>query len=430
VGGKASHLAHNQIEVDSISTPRTNMTELYSHQKDFLNLNPNKSSLVWSCGTGKTRTALEWSKLAPHYSILVICPKALKANWIREIKKYGGENGKLNYWQVLTKEEFRANWEKIDWHATVIVDEVHNGFLTPNFKSQMSKALRSYLKKNQVPRVLLLSATVYTSSPWNIYNLAFYTGHVWNWATFKNKYFYDVQMGFRRIPMPKKNIEKQLAEDVKKIASVIDIHDVMDVPLQNHLDPEYFALSKEQEKAIKDNYDPLPIVRYTAQHEIENGILIGNEFREDQVFESDKMERIKQLCEENKKVAIVCRYNKQIDELSRLGFGKPLFVIRGDVSDRDAITLLAEQAKECIVLIQADCAEGYQLPSFELCIFASQSYSYTKWEQICGRFLRMDKPSRTTFMYLLTEGESIDQAVFDSVKNRQNFQIELYKNPS
>ena len=79
------------------------------------------------------------------------------------------------------------------------------------------------------------------------------------------------------------------------------------------------------------------------------------------------------------------------------------------------------------MLIQADCAEGYQLPSFGVCVFVSMSYSYVKWVQLCGRFLRMDKPSRTTFIYLLTEGESIDQAVFDSVKNKKNFQIELYK---
>lgn len=381
--------------------------------------------MVWSCGTGKTRTAIEWAKLSGK-EMLVICPKALKANWIREINKFGYEG----FYKVITKEEFRKDWERIGIYSQLIVDEVHNGFLTPNFKSVMSKSLRAYIKKNKTPRVLLLSATVYTSSPWNIYNLAHYTGHIWNYQEFKYKYFTEIRMGMRWIPVAKKGIEKQLSDEVKKIASVVDIHDCMDVPLQLHMDPEYFALTREQQKAIKDNYDPLPIVRYMAQHEIENGVLLGNEFREDQVFECDKNDRIRQLVEENKKVAIICRYNKQIDELVRFGFGKPVFVIRGDVSDRDGITLLAEQSKECVVLIQADCAEGYQLPSFELCIFASMSYSYTKWEQICGRFLRMDKPSRTTFMYLLTEGESIDQAVYDAIKRKESFQIELYEKRS
>lgn len=392
---------------------------LYQHQKDFLVLNPNKSSLVWSCGTGKTRTAIEWSKKC-EIATLVICPKSLYANWMREFKKWDG------WAYITTKEDFRRDYIDIIPYGQVIVDEVHNGFLTPMFKSQMSKALKKYLHKHNVPRVLLLSATVYTSSPWNIYNLAYYTGHIWNYLKFQNEFFNQVRMGMRIIPMVKKGSEKKLAKLVKQIASVVDIHDVMDVPLQNHLDPEYFALSKEQHKAIKDNYDPLPIVRYTAQHEIENGILLGNEFRKREFFKTDKVERIIQLCAENRKVAIVCRYNEQINQILGSLLTPNIFVIRGDVKDRDAITLQAEASESCIVLIQADCAEGYQLPSFELCIFASQSYSYTKWEQICGRFLRMDKPSRTTFMYLLTEGESIDQAVFNSVQKKLDFSISLF----
>lgn len=402
------------------------MNSLFDHQKKFLAENPDKTSLVWSCGTGKTRAAIEWALKASDWEhiTVVICPKALKANWEREVVRWGKEATVLVY----TKEEFRKSWSQWGRPDAVVVDEVHNGFLTPLFKSQMSKALKQYLKKHNVPRVLLLSATVYTSSPWNIYNLAWFTGHEWNWRKFKDTFFYDVRMGPRVIPMVKKGSEAKLAELTKTIANVVDIHDVLDVPLQNHVDPEYFALSKEQIKAIKDNYDPLPIVRYTAQHEIENGILLGNEFRGHQVFDSDKHDRLWELCLENKKVAIVCRYNYQIDILNIMLSlkHKNVLVIRGDVKDRDAITLQAEAAEEVIVLIQADCAEGYQLPSFELCIFASMSYSYTKWEQICGRFLRMDKPSRTTFMYLLTEGDSIDQTVYDSVKKKETFKIELY----
>jgi superfamily II DNA or RNA helicase len=393
--------------------------ELFKHQKEFLKANPDKTSLVWSCGTGKTRAAIEWAKKGEF--TLVICPKALKTNWGREWQKWGKSPA-----YVLSKEEFRRDHKnlKIKGTPNVIVDEVHNGFLTPMFKSQMSKALRWYLKQHSVPRVLLLSATVYTSSPWNIFNLAFYTGHNWNWRAFKDAFFYDVRMGPRIIPMVKKGSEKKLAELTKQIASVVDIHECMDVPPQYHADPEYFSLTKEQTKAIKDNYDPTPIVRYTLQHEIENGVLLANEYRESQSFAYDKLERIKELIEENPKVAIVCRYNTQIDALQREI--PDALVIRGDVKDRDSVTLQAENSERCVVLIQADCAEGYQLPSFGLCIFVSQSYSYTKWKQLTGRFLRMDRPSRTTFIYLLTEGESIDQAVYDAIQKKEDFSLALY----
>lgn len=401
--------------------------ELFKHQKEFLAANPNKTSLVWSCGTGKSRAACEWAKYKDK-DVIVICPKALATNWIRESlkwfnRKIPGKNHDHTM-TVITKEQFRKVYKNLRKYDQVIVDEVHNGFLTPGFKSQMSKALRWYLNEHKISRVLLLSATVYTSSPWNIYNLAWLTGHKWNWYKFKNVFFFDVRMGPRIIPMVKSGSEKKLAELTKKIASVVDIYDVMDVPLQYHAEPEYFSLTPEQKKAIKDNYDPSPIVRYTAQHEIENGLLLGNEFRQAKTFTYDKLERIKELIEENPKVAIVCRYNAQIDALKAII--PEALVIRGDVKDRDSVTVAAEKADRCIVLIQADCAEGYQLPSFGLCIFVSQSYSYTKWEQICGRFLRMDKPSRTTFLYLLTEGDSIDQAVYDAVKKKEDFKIELY----
>lgn len=394
--------------------------EMYAHQKKFLAENPDKSALVWSCGTGKTRTAIEWAKKLD--DTIIICPKGLKTNWLRELKKWNC------FGVIYTKEEFRKNWEICVGRKQIIVDEVHNGFLTPHFKSQMSKALKKYIHKHKVPRVLLLSATVYTSSPWNIYNLAVLTGHNWNWQTFNQTFFNQVYMGRRLIPVAKKGCEKKLAELTKKIASVVDIHDCMDVPEQLHCDPEYFALTKEQERAIKDNYDPVPIVRFTHQHEIENGILIGNEFKKKEIYETYKEERIKALCEENKKVAIVCRYNAQIDKLA--SSLRPLFkrvsIIRGDVKNRDEACIQAEKAEEAIVIIQADCGIGFQLPSFELCVFASMSYSYTSKKQMEGRFLRLDKPSRTTFMYLLTEGDSIDQAIYDCMLKKEDFSLALF----
>jgi superfamily II DNA or RNA helicase len=289
----------------------------------------------------------------------------------------------------------------------------------------MSKTLKKFIKDND-PRVLLLSATVYSSSPWNIYNLAFYLGHQWNYRNFSDAFFDQIRMGARVIPVAKKNCEERLSNAVKKIASIVDISDCMDIPPQNHLEPEYFALTKEQVKGIEESYDPLPIVRYTRQHEVEQGVLIGNEFTDDKFFEADKNARLLDIIKENKKVAIIARYNLQIDFLKDMLKGFNPLVIRGDVKNRHEICELAENSESSIVLIQADCAEGYQLPSFSLVVFMSMSYSYVKYEQLCGRFLRMDKPSPTTFIYLFTEGDSMDNGVYQSVRLKEDFNINLY----
>ncbi len=395
------------------------MQGLFKHQVDFLSKNPNKTALVWSCGTSKTRTALEWTKLYKGTALAVV-PKSLVTNWKREMDKWGIQI------DVLSKETFRKLHKELKRYDQVIVDEVHAGFLTPQFKSQMSKSLRWYIKEHNVSRLLLASATVYTSSPWNIFSLATLLGYNLNYYKFSMEYFNYIRMGPRMIPVVKKGVEEKLAKITQKIASVVNIYDLLDVPLQQHCEPEYFSLTKGQKKAIKDNYDPIAIVRYTQQHEIENGVLLADDYREAQTFECDKNERILALVEENTKVAIIARYNAQIDMLAELLRDYKPYIIRGDVKDRDTVCNDAEKAERAVVIIQADCAEGYQLPSFGLCVFASMSFSFAKKQQLEGRFLRMDKPSRTTFIYLLTEGDSIDQGVYDAVQRKEDFQIALF----
>lgn len=389
---------------------------LYAHQKAFLDKKLDRSALIWSCGTGKTKTAIEWSQTNKNYTIrnvshsstLIICPKALKTNWKNEVIKLGKETDYL----VLTKEEFRKKADTLPNFDQVIVDEVHMGFLTPLWKSQMSKALKDYLKRHEVKRVLLLTATPYTSSPWNVYNLAYLTGNKWDWRKFRYEFFNDIRMGPRIVPVPKKGCEKKLAALIKKIADVVDINDVMDVPLQLHTEPEVFDLTPAQQRLIKDAYDPLPIVRFTAQHQIEQ--------------KGDKNERIRYLVEENDKVAIVCRYKSQIEDLALLLEDYSPYVISGDTKDRHSICLEVESKPRAVVIIQADCGVGFELPSFPICIFASMSYSYTSKKQMEGRFLRANKPSRTTFMYLLTEGDSVDRAIYNCMLKKEDFSIALY----
>lgn len=269
--------------------------KLYEHQSRFLaSPKRHKTALIWSCGTGKTLTAILWAKERDDLGTVIVCPKALRQNWLNETERMA-----LNNAIVLSKEEFKKH--AFASPQQIIVDEVHNGFLTPQFKSAMSKALRAFCKK--APRVLLLSATVYTSSPWNIYNLAEYVGINWNWQAFNQTFFNQIRMGRRFVPVAKPEAKRQLAETVKTFCSIVDIRDCIDVPEQLHCDPELFALTAAQMAAVKANYDPVPIVRYTKQHEIEQGILLPNEFTELQTFPADKNDRILSLAKENPKMA-------------------------------------------------------------------------------------------------------------------------------
>ncbi len=392
--------------------------ELYKHQLDFLNEAPNKRLLCWDTGTGKTLTAIEWAQFKAKGSQgIVICPKALKENWNRNIPLMS--KGNIH---VLTKEEFKKVHKTLPNVAFVVVDEAHH---FAGMKSALSKNLYWYLKKHNIENILFLTATPYRSSPWDIFVLARHLGYDWNYMDFKAKFFTEAYIYGRYIPKIRSGIEEDIAKLVGIFSNVVKLEDCVDVPEQT-FETEYFALTKEQEKGKESITDVNPIVRYTKYHEIENGFVISDGYEETQEYECLKNDRLLELAETTDKIAIVARYNLQLDHLARvLGHLKrPIFMIRGDVKDRDAVVQKVEKSKKCIVLIQAACSEGYELPSIGLMIFASLDFSYVNYKQMCGRILRINKLKKNVYLHLVSSG--IDAEVHKSVMKKQDFSLEIY----
>lgn len=397
------------------------MATLYGHQKRLIHHNPAKSLLCWDTGTGKTIGAIEWAQHDPNrHKVLIICPKALKANWNREVKSHGRRCD----WLVKTKEEFRRDWKKlIPYHDTVIVDEAH---YFAGMKSQMSKNLYNYLRSHSVPYRLFLTATPYMSTPWNIYTLARHLGHEWNYIDFRLEFFQEVHMGARVVPVVRKGIESKIASLVAEIGDVVRLDECADVPDQVfHV--EQFDVTRAQQKMIDDIQEINPIVKYTRQHQIENGTLKSDGYTKDEIFSCDKNDRLIELAEENDKIAIVCRYNLQIEAIHRAlkKLDKPIYIIQGKTKNRDELTREAERADKTIVLINASCSEGYELPSISKIIFASLSFSYKDYKQMLGRFLRINRLKKNAYIHLVTT-DGVDKAVYDAIMRKQDFNIEIY----
>ena len=417
------------------------MLNLFKHQQNFIDKKSNRALLCWGTGTGKTIGSIAWCKSFDDIEkLLVICPKALKKNWQRNLTEHMSETQK---WLVLTKEEFKRDIKTLSKADAVIVDEAHT---FASMKSQMFKSLAKYFSVHQTKYRLLLTATPYTSSPWSIYALAILLGKMWSYRQFDEKFFVNRYISRRRgsdnefdkgyakartmtVRVPKEGIERDVAQLVLLIGDVVAMEDCVDVPEQLH-SIEYFELTPEQIKAKKAVTAIMPIAKFTKYSLIESGVLTGDEYNAAQLFPSYKIARALDVIAETKKVALVCRYNLQIAELYRQisETGKKVFIINGHAKDRDSVVQEVEASDECVVLIQADCAEGYQIPSVSVCLFMSMSYSLVKYTQILGRFLRIDKleVGRNVFIYLLTDGESIDQAIYDCIMNKRTFSLAIY----
>lgn len=136
--------------------------ELYQHQKNLIAKNPRKYLIAHDRGTGKTLSALTLCKIN-NIKALIIVPKSIKQQWIDQTPEH----------KVVTKEEFRKDWDKIGYYSALIIDECH---WFSSLSSMMSKNLTKYIKKYNPPRIWLLTGTPYLNNVWNIFVLARHLG--------------------------------------------------------------------------------------------------------------------------------------------------------------------------------------------------------------------------------------------------------------
>ena len=396
--------------------------QLRPHQQKTVNEAPDKYGLWFRQRVGKTATAIKLADTRAR-NCLIISPKSVKKNWVREVNNWKASDC---VFYVVSKEDVRLGKIPSGCEA-IIVDEAHMAF--GNYQSKTYKALERYIKTNDCKYVWLLTGTPMTATNWSIYSYGKLLGKDWNWMQWRNHFNVPIKMGNRIIWQPKKGMEKELQETLKKIGTVIDLKDIADIADDEDIF-EYFCLNAAQKAAIKLSFDPMPIIRYTRQHQIESGSLKGDEYNETKYYECDKDKRIKELVEQNDKTIIVTRYLANLNKYEQqlIPTGKRIFKISGqEKRTASEIATEAEECDNCVVIIQSDTVAGYNLQSFSLVIFASMSYSFVNYDQVRFRTKNMDKSTGCTYVHLLTDGDSIDQAIYDSIKNKQNFSIELYE---
>lgn len=399
---------------------------LFKHQQDLLDLNPRYWGLWWGCGTGKTRTAILLSEKNAKKT-LVVGPKSLKQNWWNELDKWS-EYKEASRWIVVTKEEFRRDWEKllIENCDGLIIDEAH---FFSGYKSKMFKALIKYLKKAKPSSIYALTATAYLSTPFNIMCYEAMFGRPANYMRYRWEYFYDVQMGGKVIPIVKPDAKEQLSVILNQIGSVIRTEDCLDLPEKSYK-TEYFTYTKDQKKTIKMlDQHPLmatQIVYWTKMHQLSGGTLKMPESDQTIVFSSDKLKRVVELTKQYPKMVIVCRYNAELKLIAEK-LDRPFVVLNGKTPQEDRQKLIdqANNAEECIFLVNSSCSEGYNLVGMNIMVFYSNGFSYKDRVQMEGRIWRHGQKNHCVYIdFVNTEG--VDVAVMESMKKKEDFSLALY----
>lgn len=406
--------------------------QLFNHQQQLVDQDPKKCLIAWGTGGGKSAVTLSLAK----GKTLIIVPKIVRDDkvWEKNLEKLGLS---LDI-DVLSKEDFKKNWDKLCRYDTIIIDELHNCTgIQPSLvyknkqpkpkTSQIFDACINFIRQTNPDRLYLLTATP-VKNPLAVYATGLMLGKDWDFYQFRSIYYTPVNMNHREIWMPKKDTatQERLGKVVQSLGVTGKLDDWVDVPDQTHkiINVPLTQQQIDRLREIPFEY-PDPLVATGKKHQIEQGVLKGDEYSKSEVFATGKLEVIENLREEFGKVLVFAKYTEQIEQIEKHFTSIcPVITITGATKDRGEAMILAERLSDCVVIVQSTISAGYELPSFRCTIYASQSYSYVDLNQSQGRTLRINNLSKNLYVYLLS-GE-IDKAVYKALETKEDFNLAIY----
>lgn len=412
------------------------MKTLLPHQLAIVRDDKEKVGMFLGTGVGKTLITLSLSR----GETMTICPKTQKEdkNWERELD----ESQLKVKLKVISKETFKRDWESLPPCDTLILDEADTMLgVTPNVRyvkkvaipkaSQIFEAVLGYVRKHNPQRIYLATATI-TRTPMCVWAASEILGLGWNWYEFRDVFYIKLPIPGHEIWVPKKDsaTKDRLARAVQSLGYTGRLQDYNDVPEQTFR-TVYVELTDVQNKKIKDlplDYpDPLALLQKT--HQVENGILSGNNYEEPQRFSNNKIDKILDLALEFPQMILFVRYTDQIDyirdTLDKAGY--KTFVLNGQTKNRKEVIEEANNTKEYIFIAQSQISAGWEIPECPVMVFVSMTYSASDRIQGEGRIQRQKKIKKNLYIDLVVRG-GIDEAVYKCIIDKKDFNERTYLN--
>lgn len=423
--------------------------KLYDHQQKIIDDDPKKCGLWLGTGSGKTRTAL----LLARGRTLVIAPKTQveDRNWERELKELmrieAFEKGTSvrRALVVISKETFRRDHATLPIFDTVIIDEAHTVLgVTPNTcqrkrvqypkASQVFEAVEDFIRRTKPTRLYLCTATI-VKSPLTVWAARWLLGKIKgdkmkSYLFFRNSFYTRLPMPGREVYSPKRDSKTKdlLATLVRDCGYVGRLEDYFDVPEQT-FKTEYVDLTAPQQKRLKSLaiQFPDPIVLIGKRHQLENGILSGDEYNSAEYFPNAKLEKILEYADEFPRMIIFAKYRGQIREIENVlrKAKKRTYTLTGDTKDRGSLISEVKKRLNYVLICQAQISAGWEVPECPVMIFASCTYSFVDRVQAEGRILRANALKKNLYIDLVVKG-GIDEAVQNAITNKKDFDERIY----
>lgn len=443
--------------------------EFYEHQRKVLLDDPHRTGLWFGTGTGKTRTALMLAK----GNTLIIMPKTQfeDGNWQREATKLF--QGPLRYESKyipgeiteMTFDIFKRDAHKLKKFDTIIVDECHGMLgLTPNTcqrnkvkipkASQRFEALDEYITRTKPERVYLCTATIMKSpmtvlaAKWILKGATAihpYSNAMGEFYAFRDEFYTQLYIPNREVWAPRNDsaTKDKLAAMVKDLGYTGRLQDFFDVPDQT-FKTEYVELTERQRERIKELPMEYPdaLVRIGKIHQVENGVLKGDEFSRGELFSNGKIDRVIELAGEFPRLVVFAKYTDQIMALTLALTdaypNKTVYNLTGNTQNRGQVIAEANANEDAVVIAQAQVSAGWELPEYPVMVFASRTGSFVDYDQAIGRIHRANALKKNLYITLISRPEfsgsgknkvrigGVDKGVDQALANKQDFNERIY----
>lgn len=255
-------------------------------------------------------------------------------------------------------------------------------------------------------------------------------GKDWNFYEWRETFYQLLPIPQRQIFTPKNthHCKDKLADKVRELGYVGRLEDWFDVPDQTYKN-DYVELTADQKKALRNIKLEYPdaIVQIGKKHQIENGVLKGDEFTAAKSYKNNKLERILHYAEEFPRLIIFAKFTQQIkhyeNELKKKKYN--VFTLTGETQDRQGLFESLRAADQAILIVQGQISAGWEWKECPAMVFASRTYSIADYEQGMGRIQRTDAIKKNLYINLITRG-GIDQAVHETLINKKDFSERVF----
>jgi hypothetical protein len=381
--------------------------DLKPHQKTALTQLSNGKILWGGVGSGKSRVAVAYyMKTCPHLDVYVIttAKKRDSLDWDREFADVViGKEPDATIGGMLTVD----SWQGIDKYK-----DIQNAFFIFDEQRLVGNGawVKAFLRIAKANNWIMLSAT--PGDNWLDYIPIFIAnGFYKNRTAFKREHV--VYAPYTKFP----KVERYLGE-----GRLLKLRGQILVPMP------YPKLTVRHDKTIyvSHNVDLLKHVFKNRWHiyadrpirDIAELFLVMR-----RVVNSDpsRVRAIKKLLETHPKLIVFYNFDYELESLRALESVTEVAELNGHKHEE------IPKTDSWVYLVQYVAgAEAWNCIETDTIIFYSLTYSYKNWEQGHGRIDRMNTPFIDLFYYIFRSKSFVDNAIWNSLKMKENFNVSKY----